>query len=149
MATETAILSRPFAVRPEAFPRLTPAQMERMAARGRRRFVAQGEVLTEAGEPAARMFVVATAHVDIMRPDEPTVMVGLNEPGMFSGEVNLLAGRRSLVHIRVAEAGEIIEVDRDALLAIIQTDSDLSDVLMRAFILRRVELLANGSRTSF
>ena len=40
--------------------------------------------------------------------------------------------------------GEVIEVDRENLLALVQTDSELSDILMRAFILRRVELIAHG-----
>ena len=48
------------------------------------------------------------------------------------------------VQIRAAEAGEVIEVDRNHLLALVQTDSELSDILMRAFILRRVELIAQG-----
>jgi thioredoxin reductase (NADPH) len=41
-------------------------------------------------------------------------------------------------------AGEVIEVDRDVLLSLIQTDDQLGEVLMRAFILRRVELIAQG-----
>jgi thioredoxin reductase (NADPH) len=63
---------------------------------------------------------------------------------MFTGEVNLLSGRRGFTQIRVSESGEVIEVDRDQLLALVQTDSELSDILMRAFILRRVELIAHG-----
>ena len=61
---------------------------------------------------------------------------------MFTGEASLLSGRRGLAQIRAAEAGELYAVDRETLLSLIQTDSDLSEVLMRAFILRRVELMA-------
>ena len=49
------------------------------------------------------------------------------------------------VRLRVGEAGEVIEVNRDHLLALVQTDSELSDILMRALILRRVELIARGA----
>jgi hypothetical protein len=49
-----------------------------------------------------------------------------------------------LAQIRAGEAGEVIEVEREHLLALVQTDSELSDILMRAFILRRVELIAQG-----
>ena len=38
----------------------------------------------------------------------------------------------------------MIELDRDHLLALVQTDSELSELIMRAFILRRVELIAHG-----
>ena len=63
---------------------------------------------------------------------------------MFTGELTLLTGRRGLAQIRAGEAGEVIEVDREHLLSLVQTDSELSDILMRAFILRRVELIAHG-----
>ena len=62
--------------------------------------------------------------------------------GQFTGEASLLAGRPGLFRLRVAEAGEVIEIDRDQLLALVQTDPELSEILMRAFILRRVEIIA-------
>jgi thioredoxin reductase (NADPH) len=45
--------------------------------------------------------------------------------------------------VRVSVAGEVIQLDRDRLLALIQTDAELSAILMRAFILRRLELIAH------
>ena len=68
----------------------------------------------------------------------------MHGPGQFTGEVNMLTGRRSLVRAQVSEPGEVCELDRERLLAIVQTDSEISEVLMRAFILRRVELIAQG-----
>ncbi|HKQ53902.1 MAG TPA: FAD-dependent oxidoreductase, partial [Pyrinomonadaceae bacterium] len=56
----------------------------------------------------------------------------------------ILSGRRGFVQIRAARAGEVIEVDRENLLGLVQADSELSDIFMRAFILRRVELIAHG-----
>jgi thioredoxin reductase (NADPH) len=56
----------------------------------------------------------------------------------------MLSGRQALVSLRVGESGEVIDVKRDDLLALVQTDSELSDIFMRAFILRRVELIAHG-----
>src|SRR5215475_508730 len=63
---------------------------------------------------------------------------------MFTGELNVLSGRRGLARIRAAETGEVIEIERRALLDLVQTDSELSDIFLRAFILRRVELIARG-----
>ena len=54
----------------------------------------------------------------------------------------MITGRRTLVRAVVTEPGEVIEVDREELLALIQTDAELSEILMRAFILRRVALIA-------
>ncbi len=129
----------------EIVPTLTAAQVERVAAHGRRRQVRRGEVLVEAGEPTARFFVVTAGQIEIVRPSGATEeLLAVYGPGMFTGEVNLLSGRRGLAQIRAGEAGEVIEVNREHLLALVQTDSDLSDTLMRAFILRRVELIAHG-----
>ena len=68
----------------------------------------------------------------------------MHGPGEFTGEVNMLSGRRSLVRGRAVGAGEAIELSRDELLSLVQTDAELSEIIMRAFILRRVELIANG-----
>ena len=56
----------------------------------------------------------------------------------------MITGRRALARARVSEPGEVIELDRSQLLALVQTDAELSEILMRAFILRRVELIARG-----
>ena len=56
----------------------------------------------------------------------------------------MLSGRRSLNRARVTETGEVIQLDRESLLALVQNDPELSEILMRAFILRRVELIAQG-----
>ena len=63
-------------------------------------------------------------------------------PGSFTGEANLISGRPSMARLRVSEPGEVIELSREQLLALVQTDAELSEILMRAFILRRLELLA-------
>src|SRR5437868_3828114 len=129
----------------EMVPTLTEAQMARVAAHGRLRQVERGEVLVEAGERTAQFFVVIAGQIKIVRsPGAREDVIVVYGPGMFSGEVNLLSGRRGFTQIRVSGADEVIEVDRDQLLALVQTDSELSDILMRAFILRRVELIAHG-----
>src|SRR5262245_10281064 len=121
------------------FPALTPAQVERVRRHGRLRPLAAGEVLYDAGAPDAAFYVVLSGRVDIVRPsiDGETAVQSLG-PGQFTGEITLLARRRPLVRAQATGAGEAIELGRDALLALVQTDSELSEILMRAFILRRV-----------
>jgi hypothetical protein len=75
-------------------------------------------------------------------PGEELIVV--HGPGEFVGDVHMLSGRRSVVRARGRTPGTLIELSRDGLLALIQTDSDLSGILMRAFILRRVELMSSG-----
>jgi len=50
------------------FPKLTPAQVSRIAAHGHVRSVQSGEVLIEQGEKSVPFFVVITGEVEIVRP---------------------------------------------------------------------------------
>jgi thioredoxin reductase (NADPH) len=126
-------------------PTLTAAQIARIAPHGHPRQVRRGEVLTELGAQANRMFVVTAGELEAVRPTgAKNEVVIVLRPGQFTGEVNTLSGRRGFVEIRVRESGEVIEVGRDQLLDLVQADGELSEILMRAFILRRVELIAQG-----
>ncbi len=127
------------------YPTLTAAQVARIAPHGRSRRVAAGEVLVQAGERTARLFIVTAGRIDVVRSsaEGEDVVVSLG-PGMFTGEVTMLSGRPGLAQLRAGAAGEVIAVDRDDLLALMQTDAELSELFMRAFILRRVGLIASG-----
>ena len=127
------------------FPQLTPAQIERISIHGHLRSVKTGEILLDVGAHTS-FFVVKEGQLDIFK------VVGKSEEkiatcsrGQFTGELTLLSGRRSLVKICVGQSGEVIDVTRENLLRLIQTDSELSDIFMQAFILRRVELIARNA----
>src|SRR6187200_179687 len=127
------------------FPKLTQVQISRIAVHGRTRSVQPGEVLIEQGDRSVPFFVVITGEVEILRPfGAPETLITVHGPGEFTGEVTMLSGRRSLVRARVTKPGKVIELDHQQMLALVQTDAELSDILMRAFILRRVELIAAG-----
>ena len=126
------------------FPRLTPAQLDRVASHGRVRPVAAGEVLLEAGDPATRIFVVTSGQVEVVLFGDVEHLVAVFQANQFTGEMNTITGRRMAAQVRATEPGEVVEVRRQDLLALIQTDAELSEVFMRAFILRRVDLIAQG-----
>jgi thioredoxin reductase (NADPH) len=129
----------------QIFPKLTPAQIRRIAAHGRMRAMQRGEVLVEQGDSAVPFFVVVSGELEIVRPSGATeTLITIHGPGQFSGEVNALSGRRALFRMRATKQGELIELDRQHMLALVQTDAELGEILMRAFILRRVELVAAG-----
>jgi thioredoxin reductase (NADPH) len=126
----------------EVFPILVAEQIARLAAKGRRRAVQRGDVLIEEGQVHFPLVIVTGGQLEVVRTtcdgEEQFRTIG---PGQFSGELNLLAGRRGLATIRATQHGEVIEVDRDDFLALVQTDAELSEIFMRAFILRRVALV--------
>ena len=146
-ASEPQTPLRPSASSPEErlFPTLTTEQIRRIAAHGRRRPIANGDVLVEVGDKAVPFFVVLSGEIQVLRPSGGTeTLIVRHRSGQFSGEGNMITGRRALGRLRVSEPGEVIELDREQLLALIQTDAELSEIFMRAFILRRTELIAGG-----
>jgi thioredoxin reductase (NADPH) len=126
----------------QTFPTLTPAQIERVAAFGQRRATPAGELLYDVGDQNTRFYVVLTGSIDVVQPtgavEKPVTTVG---PGQFTGEINMLSARRSLVRARTTVASELLVLEREDLRRLIQRDSELSETLMRAFILRRLVLL--------
>jgi thioredoxin reductase (NADPH) len=126
------------------FPKLTSAQIGRVAAHGHARHAEQGEVLVEAGDRIVPVFVVTSGRIEAIRPGPTETLVAVHGPGQFTGEVNMISGRRALVRVRATEPTDLIQLDRERLLELVQTDAELSEIFMRAFILRRVELIAHG-----
>lgn len=128
---------------PRLFPTLTPRQLERLGSSGRRRATTLDDVLVNVGDRVVPMFVLLRGTLDIERPsgNTSTLIVRLGR-GQFTGEASLITGRPAIARIRVSEPGEVIELTREQALAIVQTEADLSPVLMRAFMLRRGELIA-------
>jgi thioredoxin reductase (NADPH) len=127
------------------FPTLTPAQIQRIAAHGHVRSIQAGEVLLEPGERLVPFFVVTAGRLETVLPSGATEkLITVCGPGQFTGEVNMLSGRPVLVRSRAREAGEVIELDRERLIALVQTDSEIGEIIIRAFITRRAELIAQG-----
>src|SRR6266404_3998684 len=103
------------------FPVLTAAQRARVAAHGRQRHVEAGETVVEPNTRVNKFFVVNTGQLDVLRPsEEKEEIVAVCRPGTFTGELNVLSGRPGLVRIRAAEACELIEIDREQLMALLQ-----------------------------
>lgn len=143
--TVTQTSPPPITRRDATFPALSAAQIARIAQRGRQRAMQPGDVLVEAGAPAAPFLVVTRGAIEITKQSVAgEERVAVHGPGHFSGEINTLSGRRSLTRARAVAAGEVIELDRERLLELVQTDAELSEIIMRALIRRRAELFARG-----
>ncbi len=141
--SESALSSPPGSTPSEMFPVLTSAQQARILAHGQRRNVEQDEIVVELNQHVTKVFFVVSGQLRVLQvSNNQERVVAICNPGMFTGELNVLSGRRGLVRIRATEKSELIEMDREALQALVETDSELSDIFLRAFILRRLELIA-------
>ena len=129
----------------QVFPKLTPAQIRRIAARGHMRAMERGEVLYEQGDSPTSLFLVVSGELEVVRPlGAVETLVTVHGSGQFTGEVGTLSGRRTLFRVRATKPGKVIELDRQHMLALMQSDAELGEILTRAFILRRAELVAAG-----
>lgn len=129
----------------EIFPKLTEPQMQRIATQGTRRPTTTGDILIQQGDTDFPFFVVLSGELEAVRPTlRAETLITTHGPLQFTGEVNMLSGRQALIRMRVRQGGEVIVVERHRLLTLLQTDAELGDIIMRAFIFRRLELIAHG-----
>jgi len=130
---------------PQNFPVLNDRQVERASAGNPVRALAAGEVLVEPGQTPPGIYLVLEGQLEISRIlDRKSTLISRLGPGQFTGEVGTLAGRPVVVRIVAKTPTRTVLIARDRLLALVQNDPNLSDVFMRAFVLRRAELVDKG-----
>jgi thioredoxin reductase (NADPH) len=128
--------------RGQMFPQLTSAQIARLEPHGTHRHMNKGEILTEPGDRHRPMLVVLSGSIEVVQTGmSGEVLVTVHSAGSFAGEMSTLQGVGSLVRTRVREAGDVLVIPEEHLRTIVQTDAELSELFMRAFILRRVGLI--------
>ncbi|MGB6199890.1 MAG: FAD-dependent oxidoreductase [Candidatus Acidiferrales bacterium] len=129
----------------QAFPVLTSAQIARVRSVAKSRRVEKGEILFDVGDTHVPFFVLLSGKMEIVQPGFTAEgPVATHAAGEFTGEMTMISGRRCLVRGRVTEAGEFLEVDGDILRSLVARDAELSEIFMRAFILRRLALISGG-----
>jgi thioredoxin reductase (NADPH) len=129
----------------QAFPVLTTAQITRLRPGGKSRKVEPNEILFQPDDTQVPFFVLLSGSMEIVQPnltgERPIAKHG---PGEFTGEITMISGQRSLVRGRVTVGGEFLEISGDGLRSIVAKDAELSEIFMRAFILRRLALISRG-----
>ena len=143
---EGSVAQSPYAGRTaQTFPRLTPTQIARLSPHGGKITIQKGQVLAEPGDRLP-MYIVLSGSIEVVQPTlNGETLIVVHTAGSFSGDVGTLRGIGAVVRMRVREAGEVLAIDEAELRTIVQTDSELSELFMRAFILRRVMLITSQS----
>jgi thioredoxin reductase (NADPH) len=133
----------PGAPEKDIFPSLTAAQIERLASLGRERRFEVDEILFEQGAKNRPLMVVLEGEIEILSDRDSLVTV--HHPGNFSGDVDLIAGHPAVVRARARRAGRILEVPAERVRSLVMTDPELSQIFLRAFILRRALLMTRNA----
>jgi thioredoxin reductase (NADPH) len=128
-----------------AFPKLNDAQIARLAVFGTELRAKAGEILFDQGDSGHGVFVVLNGSIEVVSVSNgDDAVIRVLGRGDFTGEVNQLSGRRSLVRCRVREESSLLEIDRANLRRMMQTDAALGEIFLTAFIQRRVFLIDNS-----
>jgi thioredoxin reductase (NADPH) len=129
-----------------AFPRLSQRQLQTLAAHGRRRPVAPGDVLYREGDEGCDFFVVLEGRVAVLEDfGGAGRVVAVHGPGRFLGELGLLTGQAAFLTAVAVERGEVLAVPADRLRELVCQDPDLGDLVLRAYLLRRSMLIELGA----
>jgi thioredoxin reductase (NADPH) len=131
----------------QTFPALTPEEVARMRRFGELRHYTNGEALFETGKVGPGMFVILSGHVAITQRDglghvTPVIDQG---PGQFLAEIGQLSGRVALVDGHAEGDVATLLIPPERLRALLVAEADLGERIMRALILRRVNLIRGGA----
>jgi thioredoxin reductase (NADPH) len=136
----------PYLQKGAIFPRLTPEMMLRVSAYGTEEIVPEGAWLFRQGDRNVDFFVVLQGKLEVLsldRNSENTLLTTVDE-GQFTGELDLFNARANLVNGRAAVNSLVIRIRRPEFRRLITCESDIGEVVMKAFILRRIGLIRHG-----
>ena len=131
----------------QMFPRLSPAEIDRLRRFGQCRSFKAGDMLIRAGEEGHGLSILLSGRVEILQHDQVgrRIPIVTHEAGSFMGELAQLSGRPALVNGEALTDGEAIEIPPDRLRAVLIGEAELGERIMRALILRRVGLIERGA----
>jgi thioredoxin reductase (NADPH) len=129
-----------------AFPRLTDGQIARLEPHGERRPTAPGQVLFQEGDAEYDFHVVLDGRVETRTGEgREQRTVAVHGPGRFLGELNLLTGSPSFLTAVARDEGEVLVVPAARLRELVAQDSELGDLVLRAYVARRALLIGLGA----
>jgi thioredoxin reductase (NADPH) len=130
---------------PAAFPKLDDTQIAALGKFAKLRTVQPGETLIAAGERDYNFFVIKSGEVDVVdNSSGQEVVVAVHERQEFTGDVDMLTGRTAIASVVARTACEVYEISPEDLRRILGELPKVSDVLLRAFIMRRQLLEESG-----
>lgn len=126
-------------------PTLTEAQIDRIRPHATQLEVTAGQILYEPAFDTPPVYVVLKGAIRIVAVggNEERIVTTYRE-GQFSGELLMISGRRSIYRCQVTEAGTLLELSAKNLRTLIARDAELSDIIMNAFLARRLSLKDTG-----
>ncbi len=136
----------PFNRTAQTFPQLSPEMAARVAAFGTEEPLPAGTYVFRRGDRGVDFFLVLEGSIEIVDSDEegePTVIT-THGPRQFSGELDLFNDRQVLVSGRTGADSRVVRIKRPDFRRMVTAESDIAEIIMRAYILRRVGLIRHS-----
>ncbi len=136
--------SDPYRRTEQTYPHLDDAMIDRIRAYGTECNYSKGDILFERGECEVDFFVVLDGSIEIYEHQSGgTRVITSHCEKQFTGELDLFNARQILVGGRMGKDGRVIRVNRAAFKRMLASEADISEIITRAFILRRVGLISH------
>ncbi len=126
----------------QTFPKLSAEQIDRAKGFGTVESLAKGTLVFDRGDRTVDFFIVLDGNIEIFeyRGTDQNVFT-VHGPSQFTGEVDLFNDREILVGGRMGADGTVVRINRAGFRKMLSSEPDIGEMIMRAFILRRVALI--------
>lgn len=137
----------PYLREAQTFPSLSDEMAARVAAFGAEEIFADGAWLFRRGDRSVDFFLCLGGAIEIVDTDVDgrERPVHLHVPRQFTGELDLFNDRTILVSGRAKGETRVVRVGRAEFRRMMAAEPDIGEIVMRAFILRRVGMLRHGT----
>ncbi len=141
--TQTVDGSDPYLRIGQTFPHLTAEMTARVAAYGVVETLPVGTTLFERNQRSVDFFVLLDGAIEVFVNGEQGEVrtITTHDAGQFTGELDLFNDRQTLVSARTLVECRVARLARPAFRRLVDNESDIGEIIMRAFILRRVGLV--------
>lgn len=125
------------------FPRLNAEMVARVAAYGAEEMLPRGTLLFERGQRGVDFFLVLDGAIEVFDQDAcgETNVFTVHRKHQFAGEVDLFSDRQALVSARTGVDSRVLRIGNSAFRRLVVGEPDIGEIIMRAYILRRVGLI--------
>ena len=148
MTTEPALeATDAFARDAQTFPRLSAEMAARVAGYGEEVRLAAGEHAFDRGQRGVDFFLVLEGAIEIVDLDIHGVpqLIHVHRERQFTGEMDLFNNRQILVSGKASEDSRVVRIRPADFRRMVSSEADIGEIIMRAFILRRVGLIQHAS----
>jgi len=129
-------------------PILGPALIDRLRRYGNEEFVSESSILFIRGERDVDWFVIISGAVEIFEAGgngrKENIVARLTD-GQFTGELDLLDNRQTLINCRAVKPTRLLRICRASLTQIMRSETEIANLIMQASISRRFNLVQQAT----